>query len=272
MTPTSNSSTTDSPAGSYPPEPLPAPGGVCAIHQPNLFPRLNTLAKLYNADYWIVLNDVQFSRRDYQHRTRLSDPAQPERQQWLSLSVHLPQGRSTSIRDVRIVDARRCRRRTEQMIRERYRRHRHWHTFEPALQRILDLFDTTDRVADIAEESTRAMLSALNWQGTILHSSHHEARPERNYRLVDLAVATGAGTYICGTGGAKYLDPGLFREHDVAVTFHRIPADGIWTQSRNITALQLLTTYGGSELARAIRAARSPGVTGSWTRARHDCT
>ncbi|WP_324603507.1 WbqC family protein [Streptomyces sp. SPB074] len=51
---------------------LPAPGGQCAIHQPNLFPRLPTLAKLFTADYWIVLDDVQFTRRDYQHRVRLA--------------------------------------------------------------------------------------------------------------------------------------------------------------------------------------------------------
>ncbi|MCX5265887.1 WbqC family protein [Streptomyces sp. NBC_00199] len=45
-----------------------APGRLCAIHQPNPFPRLSTLAKLYAADRWIVLDDVQFARRDYQHR------------------------------------------------------------------------------------------------------------------------------------------------------------------------------------------------------------
>jgi hypothetical protein len=32
------------------------------IHQPNLFPRLSTLAKLFSADQWIVLDDVQFAR------------------------------------------------------------------------------------------------------------------------------------------------------------------------------------------------------------------
>ncbi|MCQ8769774.1 WbqC family protein [Streptomyces telluris] len=52
--------------------PDPPPGGLCAILQPNFFPRLSTLATLFAADYWIVLDDVQFTRRDYQHRTRLA--------------------------------------------------------------------------------------------------------------------------------------------------------------------------------------------------------
>ena len=259
MTPTSNSSKTASPAGCYPREPLPITREVCTIHQPNLFPRLSTLAKLFNADCWIVLDDVQFTRRDYQHRTRLFDPARPERQQWLSLSVHLPNGRSTKIRDAQIVDSRRSQRRTAQMIKERYRRSRHWPTFEPALQKVLDMFDSTDRVADIAEASTLAMLTALGWKGIVLHSLHLEARQERNERLVDLAVAAGAGTYLCGTGGAKYLDPEPFHRHGIAVDYHRTPTDGVWTGSRHTSAIHALTTEGGQQLARAIQShARVP--------------
>ncbi|MGC5010117.1 WbqC family protein [Streptosporangium sp. DT93] len=70
MTPTRVFSAPDSTAGSLRPDP--PYGEVCAIHQPNLFPRLVTLAKLFAADYWIVLDDVQFARRDYQHRARLA--------------------------------------------------------------------------------------------------------------------------------------------------------------------------------------------------------
>ncbi len=70
MPPTSPLSATASPAASS--RDLPEPGGLCAIHQPNFLPRLTTLAKLFAADYWIVLDDVQFTRRDYQHRARLA--------------------------------------------------------------------------------------------------------------------------------------------------------------------------------------------------------
>lgn len=54
-----SSVTASSAAPSFPD--LPQSGGLCAIHQPNLFPRLTTPAKLFAADYWIVLDDVQFT-------------------------------------------------------------------------------------------------------------------------------------------------------------------------------------------------------------------
>ncbi|MFD4482794.1 WbqC family protein [Streptomyces sp. NPDC058471] len=98
MLPTRLSSTMGSQAGSSLPDWLPT-AGLCAIDQPNLFPRLSTLAKLFAADYWIVLDDVQFARRDYQHRARLAALGNPQQQQWLTLPTLLPRGRSTIIRE-----------------------------------------------------------------------------------------------------------------------------------------------------------------------------
>jgi hypothetical protein len=80
-------------------------GMLCAIHQPNFLPRLSTLAKLYAADIWVILDDVQFTRRDYQHRCYLApapDALLPGR--WLTLPVHLPGGRATLIRDARLAE------------------------------------------------------------------------------------------------------------------------------------------------------------------------
>lgn len=71
---TNLSSMTASPAASSLCE-LPQPGGLCAIHQPNLFPRLITLAKLFPTDYWIALDDdVQFTRCGYQHSSSRRHP------------------------------------------------------------------------------------------------------------------------------------------------------------------------------------------------------
>lgn len=107
----------------------PAPG-ICAIHQPNLFPRLSTLAKLFSADTWIVLDNVQFTRRDYQHRCRLAAPDDPQRQQWLTLPVHLPQGRATRISDVQLAESGRSRRRLTRLIQQTYGRAPYWKAIE----------------------------------------------------------------------------------------------------------------------------------------------
>lgn len=81
-----------------------APRVTCAIHQPNLFPRTSTLRKIASADIWIILDDVQFNRHDYQHRARLARLTDETQQQWLSLSIRRPSGRASRINEVLVLD------------------------------------------------------------------------------------------------------------------------------------------------------------------------
>nr|WP_251021978.1 WbqC family protein [Streptomyces sp. ISL-10] len=175
---TSPLSAPDSPADSSPHD-LPAPGGLCAIHQPIFLPRLNTLARLFAADYWIVLDDVQFARRDYQHRARLASMSHPCRRQWLSIPTHLPHGRSTLIRDALLVDPERSRRRVMHMLAQHYGGSTDWPLFRQELDSVLDEFWRTDKTADVAEASTRMLLGLMGWKGRILYSSRLPARSER---------------------------------------------------------------------------------------------
>ncbi len=248
---TSPSSATASPAASSPD--LPAPGGLCAIHQPNLFPRLTTLAKLFAADTWIVLDDVQFTRRDYQHRTRLAALSHPGRVQWLSIPTHLPQGRQTVIRDALIADHGLARRRTTAMLRQYYGASPHWPVLAQALEPVAAAFSSS-RTAAVAETSTRILLDLLGWKGQILRSSELRARPGRSQRLADLTAAAGASSYLCGTGGMKYLDEAPFAAQAITVVPFRPPTTNIWSSGRQISALWALATLGPAALADRMRA------------------
>ncbi|MFC4035067.1 WbqC family protein [Streptomyces polygonati] len=228
------------------------PVGVCAIHQPNFLPRLGTLAKLFAADHWIVLDDVQFARRDYQHRARIAPPGRPDLAHWLSLPTHLPDGRATLIREARLADPRRSRDLTAQAIRHCYRRSRHWQQISTVLDRVLDGFTNSNRTALVAESSTRALLDLLGWRGEIIRSSQLQGRRERSERLADLAAVTGATTYLCGPGGLRYLDHGPFKAADIRVVPFLTPTDGLWSNSRRLSALYALSELGATGLASAL--------------------
>lgn len=216
----------------------PPRGGVCAIHQPNLFPRLSTLAKLYAADRWIVLDDVQFACRDYQHRSRLADLDDPAGQQWLTLPTHLPHGRPTLINQARLADSCRSRRVVSLLVRQDYGRCRQWPAVREVLDPVLDALGSTDRVSDVAKISTLAMLTALGWRGEVVDSSVTSARDGRSERLADLAAATGNTHYLCGTGGLRYLDAAPFDAHGIPVLPFHTPVDGrLWQSARRISGL-----------------------------------
>lgn len=236
-----------------------SPGEVCAIHQPNLFPRLSTLAKLYAADRWIVLGDVQFARRDYQHRARLAALDEPAHQQWLMLPTHLPDGRPTLISQARLADPGRSRRTVSLLVRQYYGRSRHWPAVREVLEAVLDEFEATDRVSDVARASTVALLTALGWSGEVLDSSAIPTRGGRSERLADLAAATGSTHYLCGTGGWRYLDPAPFDVHGIPVLAFHTPVDTggpLWRRSREISSLWALSQIGPEALAAMLAAHR----------------
>jgi hypothetical protein len=210
---------------------------TCAIHQPNLFPRLSTLTKLYAADVWVVLDDVQLNMRDYQHRTRLLSP-DTTREQWLSLPVHRPFGRDTCINEAAVLDQTTSARRVGELVQQYYGRCRQWPALRYVVNSVAAEIRLSTSLVNVTELSTRLLLEHMGWQGRMVRSSTFQVRQERSARLADLAAAVGAREYICGTGGARYLDEAPFTEEGVAVRYVRLPevaalhehkrASGLW--------------------------------------------
>jgi hypothetical protein len=173
---------------------------TCAIHQPNVFPRLATLAKLYAADVWVVLDDVQFNARDYQHRAWLAG-ADPLHGQWLSLPVRRPFGRATHINEVVLLERDKSARRVAHLTRRYFGAAPRWAVLRPVVDQVSAAIQLSTYLVDIGELSTRLLLEDMGWHGTVVRSSAFAVRQERSARLADLTVAVGASAYLCGTGG-----------------------------------------------------------------------
>jgi hypothetical protein len=232
-------------------------GMLCAIHQPNFLPRLSTLAKLYAADIWIILDDVQFARRDYQHRCYLApvpDAHLPGR--WLTLPVHLPGGRSTLIRDALLAEPASTAKRTASILRQYCRRAQYRSCVLDLIPGIEDAIAGTGQLADVSEHTTIALLRLLNWPGTVCRSSEILARAGRSERLADLTRAVGATTYLCGTGGSRYLDQTPFAALGLSVAMFTPPqhlADLPPDDAHQASVLADLAAAGPGRLSAVIR-------------------
>jgi len=240
-----------------------------AIHQPNLFPRLSTVAKLFTADEWIVLDEVQFVRRDYQHRVRLAPPGRPDEEQLLTLPVHLPAGRSTRICDVRLVEADRSARRLNLLSRQLYRRSEHWKDLETPLHAVIQELHTTDDLATVSIESTAHLLRALGWQGTIVRTRGIPARNGRTDRLVDLTLARSGTHYLCGAGGLRYLEQRQFTERGIPVIACCTPErpEPLWAGARRISTLWAIATFGRDYVREILQRHRDTLLTSTTTTA-----
>ncbi|GAA2769688.1 hypothetical protein GCM10020219_041480 [Nonomuraea dietziae] len=116
--------------------------------------------------------------------------------------------------------------------------------FQERLGPLLSLFDTTDRLSVISESSTLLMLRLLGWRGQVVSGSDLPARSGRSLRFVDLAEACGARTYLCGTGGMRYLSVDGFTQQAIKVTAFRTPSSGAWASAREVSAVRALMALG----------------------------
>jgi hypothetical protein len=96
----------------------------------------------------------------------------------------------------------------------------------------------------------------VKWPGAIYRSSDLPARPGRSERLADLTRTVGAATYLCGTGGTRYLDPQPFTAHGLTIEWFtppQHPAHGKVESIRHVTALTDLAAVGPIALAEQLR-------------------
>ncbi|WP_324603508.1 WbqC family protein [Streptomyces sp. SPB074] len=136
------------------------------------------------------------------------------------------------------------------MLRQNFGASPYWHSLTHVLDPVLDALG---RIAVVAETSTRVLLDLFGWRGRMLSSSLLAARPGRSSRLADLAAATGARAYLCGTGGMTYLDPAPFAARNIPVAAFRPPTTGIWSTARRLSSLYALAALGPDTLAARLR-------------------
>ena len=114
----------------------------------------------------------------------------------------------------------------------------------------------TGRLADVSEHATISLLRLLNWPGAICRSSDIQARAGRSERLADLTRAVGATTYLCGTGGSRYLDQAPFASLGLTVTMFTPPqhiANHSLETARRASVLADLAVAGPEQLLTAMR-------------------
>jgi hypothetical protein len=183
-----------------------------------------------------VLDDVQFNARDYQHRAWFAggDPLQG---QWLSLPVHRPFGRATRINEVVLLEREKSARRVAHLTRQYFGTAPRWTAMRLIIDQVSLAIQLGSCLADVGALTTRLLLKDMGWRGTIVHSSAFLVRKERSARLADLTAAVGATEYLCGTGGAKYLDEAPFAELGLSVQYVRLPDVPLLEERRRVSGL-----------------------------------
>lgn len=189
-----------------------APGRTVAIVQSSYIPWKGTFDLIGHADELILLDHVQFTRRDWRNRNRVKTAQGPR---WLTIPVQVKGRYEQRIDETRVSD-RSWPEQHWRVIEQSYARAERFADHAPALERLF--LDTDEELLSrINHRFLTALCELLGIGTTISWSTDYEIHGRRTEALLGLCRQAGASVYLSGPSAAAYLDVGRFEEAGVAV-------------------------------------------------------
>jgi hypothetical protein len=190
-----------------------------AIHQPHFLPWLGYLHRMAQADLFVLLDHVQFERRNYQNRTmiRMNDEAH-----WLTVPVVQRSQKERIIDkelDNRLDGAKWWAPSHFTTLRHAYREAGFFSTYAAAFRQ---LFETRwQRLVDLNHAGLEVLREAFGIRTPLARSSALGVEGARGELNLNICRAVGADTLIAGMGGSRrYLDVEAFARAGVQVVHH----------------------------------------------------
>ena len=222
---------------------------MIAIHQPHYLPWLGYLHRMAQVDAFVLLDHVQFERRNYQNRTmiRMNDEAR-----WLTVPV------IQNSQKERIVE-KQCDNRLESAgkwwshahlasLRHSYRTAAFYETYAPQLKTLLEA--RYEKLVDLNQAGLDLLRGAFGITTPLIRSSELAVEGARGDLVLNICKAVGADTLMVGFGGSRgYLDVDAFKRAGVAITYHQFthpeyPQIGNAAFLRGLSAVDMLLNCG----------------------------
>lgn len=187
---------------------------IIGIHKPQYMPWLGYFDKMARSDVFVLLDDVQFKKNEWQNRNQVKTA---QGKQWLTVPVqyHFPE----KINEVKVNNQVNWQKKQQHTLEINYSKAKYYDQYTYILKDVLtSVWETIDKlnifvVAKIAE--------ALGIKTTIVRSSDLGIASLKTQRLIDICRKFNADTYIAGEGGEQYMETDLFDRQGIKVEFQQ---------------------------------------------------
>ena len=189
------------------------PAKTVAIVQSNYIPWKGYFDLVNLADELILLDHVQYTRRDWRNRNRIKTP---QGLRWLTIPVEVKGRYLQRIDETRVDDAGWAERHWR-AIKESYGRAERFGDHGGALERLFEGAADEPLLSRINHRFLTAICAMLAIRTTISWSTDYAVTGRRTEALLSLCQQAGATTYLSGPAARAYLDESHFEAAGVAV-------------------------------------------------------
>ncbi len=165
-----------------------------AIHQPEHFPYLGFFQKMQAADLFVVLDDVQYTKGNFQNRNKFKNKNGID--EWFTIELQ-PSANKLNINKVLVNSNEKWKHTIISKLKT---------NFKKDLSEIYKF----DRLVDINMASINYCRHHLGITTPMIFSSDLEIKTTSSQRLADICKQLDATEYISGNGGKEYLDESVF--------------------------------------------------------------
>jgi hypothetical protein len=189
---------------------------IVGIHQPNYLPYLGFFDKLKKSDIFVIYDDAQFNKGDFQHRNRIRIY---HGWKWLTIPVEKKRIPINEIKIKKEIEKEGIfwQKTHFQEIHDNYKKASYYLDFEEELHKIYE--HEYEMLIDINIKLIDFLMKSFEINTEIVYSSDFGLNSKSTEKLVDLVSAIGGDVYLSGPMGKDYLDLRLFKERNIEVTF-----------------------------------------------------
>lgn len=190
---------------------------IVGIHQPNYLPYLGLIDKIRKSDLFIIYDDAQFNKGDFQHRNKIRIY-----HGWKWLTVPVEKKKRVQINQINIKNNIKISNISWQEahlndIQENYKNAPYYLKYQKDLCSIFE--EQYDLLIELNMKLIKFILKSFDISTKIIYSSEFGFNSASTDRLIDLVNAVGGDIYLSGPKGKEYLNLELFEKENIKLIF-----------------------------------------------------
>jgi hypothetical protein len=185
-----------------------------AIVQSNYVPWRGYFDLIAAVDEFILLDDAQYTRRDWRNRNKIKTP---QGSRWLTIAVEVSGRYTQSIYETRAAEQDWPERHWD-IIRQSYAKAPHFNELGSFVEGLYASVPGTC-LTHINRHFLEGIAARLGIVTPVTVSLDYRPQGAKTDRLLDLCLKAGATEYVSGPAARAYLEEDRFREHGISVSW-----------------------------------------------------
>jgi len=190
---------------------------IVSVHQPHYLPWLGYFDKIDQSDLFVILDEVQYKKREYQNRNRIKSAGG---ELWLTVPV-VTRGRyEQRMKEVEIDYGTDWRRKHLNAFELNYRRAGFFNEYFSGLS---GFYAGAPRrlLAELNTAMTVYFMKEIGVKTEIVLESELGVGGTSTERIINICGKTGADVYLSGSGGKEYMNEQLFDEAGIKLVYQK---------------------------------------------------